>query len=70
MSNFSDITCCILDVRRYNIVFVHQICCKNEQLHTIQSKEFAGVFSKMVNTRENLNETNEFTSIFSVLESD
>ena len=69
MSIFSVVTCCILDfVRRYNVVFAHQICCRNKQLHAIQSKELAGVFSTMANTRENLKETNEFSSMFSVLE--
>ena len=42
---------------------------KKKQLHAIQSKGFAGVVSTMANTRENLTETNEFSLIICLLES-
>ena len=45
---------------------MHEICCKNKQLHAIQSEKLAGVFSTIANTRENLKEINEYSSIFSV----
>ena len=37
LSNFSDVAYHILDVRWYNVIFAHEVCCKNEQLHGIQS---------------------------------
>ena len=46
-----------------NVVSARETCCKNKQLHVIQSKELAGVFSNMANTRKSLKETNEFSSI-------
>ena len=55
---FSDVTCRILDV-----VFAHQVSCKNKQVYAI-IKKLAGFVSTMVNTRENLKESNEFSSIF------
>ena len=33
---FSDVTCRILAVRRQNVVFANQKCCKNKQLYAIQ----------------------------------
>ena len=55
LSNFSDVTFGILDVRQYNVFFARDML-----LHVIQSKELVRVFSTMVNTRQNLKETNEF----------
>ena len=60
--NFFYVICQIL-----NVISVQQICCK--QLHANQSKEVVGVFPAMANTMENLKETNKFSSIFSVLNS-
>ena len=63
------IPCRILHVRWYNVVFTHQVCCKNKQWHAILSKKLVEVFSTMANTREILKETNDFSLILNWIRS-
>ena len=45
-----------------DVVFARQVCCKNNQLHTIRSKKLAGGGGGLFNnTRETLKETDKLS---------